>query len=70
MTPDVSNHKAVPAHYKALISGPHSTGPATIHISELTSAHFQLQKPKEGGAPVLVHRAMDAVSRTLLGKNA
>lgn len=45
-------------------------GPATIHIGELTSAHFQLQTPKEGGAPVLVHRATDAVSTTLLGKNA
>lgn len=28
-------------------------GAATIHIGELTSAHFQLQTPKEGGAPVL-----------------
>lgn len=45
-------------------------GPATIHTGELTSAHFQLQKPKEGGAAMLVHRAMDAVSTTLLGKNA
>lgn len=45
-------------------------GPATIHTGELTSAHFRLQKPKEGGAAMLVHRAMDAVSTTLLGKNA
>lgn len=45
-------------------------GSATIHTGELTSAHFQLQKPKEGGAAMLVHRAMDAVSTTLLGKNA
>lgn len=47
MTPDVSSHKAVPAHYKALISGPHSDRPHWSSYDSHRWAHFStLSTPK------------------------